>query len=299
MAWLFSQKMVENLENSPFLPVQAADCSEVTCLDGKPSAQSKSTPMPQAFLWQDSKTAFSLLSRYGMTLETLTADRGEALLTSYLAAFPVRTSPVQAKVPESTEKEADSGKKWQESFLRYNPNTSSWKTHQCLFDEDLPELSVILPKWGMTVNGVVYQRRNLARPMSEIEYGLKQDVQWATPTTMDKLPPKSQTALLREATVTRAGRKRPANLRDQVSRPHMWPTPTASASKGSSPAALTRKNGRCRKNDRLDHAVGDSRDGRLNPEFCEYLMGWPTGMTELSPLAMDRFHEWLQQHGFC
>jgi hypothetical protein len=76
-----------------------------------------------------------------------------------------------------------------------------------------------------------------------------------------------------------------------------WPTPCASASKGSSPAALTRKSGKSRVNDRIDHAVMASDGGQLNPEWVEWLMGWPIGWTELKPLAMDRFREWQQQHG--
>lgn len=38
------------------------------------------------------------------------------------------------------------------------------------------------------------------------------------------------------------------------------------------------------------------QDGQLNPEWVEWFMGWPIGWTELKPLAMGKFHEWLQQH---
>lgn len=37
-------------------------------------------------------------------------------------------------------------------------------------------------------------------------------------------------------------------------------------------------------------------DGRLNPTWVEWLMGWPMGWTALAPLATDKFHEWQQQH---
>ena len=77
----------------------------------------------------------------------------------------------------------------------------------------------------------------------------------------------------------------------------MWPTPCASASKGSSPAALTRKSGKSRARDRIDHAVMASDGGQLNPEWVEWLMGWPIGWTGLEPLAMDKYHEWRRQHG--
>jgi hypothetical protein len=36
--------------------------------------------------------------------------------------------------------------------------------------------------------------------------------------------------------------------------------------------------------------------GQLNPEWVEWLMGWPIGWTGLKPLAMDKFHLWQQQH---
>jgi hypothetical protein len=37
--------------------------------------------------------------------------------------------------------------------------------------------------------------------------------------------------------------------------------------------------------------------GHLNPEWVEWLMGWPIGWTALEPLETARFQEWQQQHG--
>ena len=58
----------------------------------------------------------------------------------------------------------------------------------------------------------------------------KRRVYWPTPVCMDSLPPKSAKALMREATVARPGRSRPANLRDcvQPESIKIWPTPKAS-----------------------------------------------------------------------
>ena len=39
--------------------------------------------------------------------------------------------------------------------------------------------------------------------------------------------------------------------------------------------------------------------GQLNPEWVEWLMGWPIGWTALEPLATDRFQRWLRLHGGC
>ena len=59
---------------------------------------------------------------------------------------------------------------------------------------------------------------------------------WATPNTMDYLPQRSIDALKRQAEGSRKGRKRPANLREQVNpetvklweEPKIWKTPIAS-----------------------------------------------------------------------
>lgn len=59
---------------------------------------------------------------------------------------------------------------------------------------------------------------------------------WATPNTMDYLPQRSTEALKRQAQGSRKGRKRPANLREQVNpgtvqqwdEPQIWKTPAAS-----------------------------------------------------------------------
>ena len=55
----------------------------------------------------------------------------------------------------------------------------------------------------------------------------------------------------------------------------MFPTPTATMHKGSSPAALTRKDGQDRSRDRLDHFLQSLEgSGQLNPTWVEWLMGW-------------------------
>ena len=42
------------------------------------------------------------------------------------------------------------GVKWHESLVRYDPDSCSWRTHRCLWDEALPWSSVTLPASGMT-----------------------------------------------------------------------------------------------------------------------------------------------------
>jgi len=42
--------------------------------------------------------------------------------------------------------------------------------------------------------------------------------------------------------------------------------------------------------------LNDVAGGKLNPEWCEWFMGWPIGATGLGPLGMDRFPSWQRAH---
>jgi hypothetical protein len=37
--------------------------------------------------------------------------------------------------------------------------------------------------------------------------------------------------------------------------------------------------------------------GQLNPDWVEWLMGWPIGWTDCEPLGTDRFLLWWSLHG--
>jgi hypothetical protein len=37
--------------------------------------------------------------------------------------------------------------------------------------------------------------------------------------------------------------------------------------------------------------------GRATPEIHEYLMGWPTGWSDIKPLETGKLQQWRQQHG--
>ena len=70
--------------------------------------------------------------------------------------FPCQDISSAGKVLESKVNVLGFGQKWHELLVKYDLDTCSWKTHQCLFPEDLHESSVTLPKWGMTRNGHVF-----------------------------------------------------------------------------------------------------------------------------------------------
>ena len=47
--------------------------------------------------------------------------------------------------------------------------------------------------------------------------------------------------------------------------------------------------------DKERHQIGAGNGGKLNPDWIEWLMGWPIGWTALKPLETERFRLWL--HG--
>lgn len=159
MSWHYSRVLVE-------------EYSVANYLDGEQSALLKLNPTPQAYLSSDRMTDFSRLSLFGMTFAPLTADVGEAVLMSFLEAFPARIYQPSERVKGSTEKEAACGRKWQGSLAKYDPDTHSLKTAQCSLFEGSTEYAVTLPRWGTMRNGELYQLPTLAQITEETESGL-------------------------------------------------------------------------------------------------------------------------------
>lgn len=74
-----------------------------------------------------------------------------------------------------------------------------------------------------------------------------------------------------------------------------WPTPSVAMHKGSSEGALTRVNGKSHIMNRLDYPVElDGKNGRLNPQWVEWLMNWPLGWTSLEPMTNENWQRWKE-----
>jgi len=261
MSWLFSRALVEEF-------------SAATSWDGAPYAPLSVMPTQHKF-WRNDKTMdASQLSRFGLTCAVLTEGRGEALLTWFRADSRVRTYPLPEMGPGSMASVRAYGGKWQESSAKYDLDSSSWRTHRCLWEEALPWSSVTLPSWGMTRSGFVYQHPTAERPISAIDCGL-----WPTPTVHGNhnRPGASKTAGLGLSTAAK-----------------MWPTPTAGSPKSG---GTMQEWGGSRNWVRKEQP--ELASGQLNPDWVEWLMGWPIGWTDLKPLEMAKFHEWQRQHSPC
>ena len=176
MAWLISQAMMNRYSNSHCSRVQAAGFLAENCSDGEPSVQSSVMPSPHKFWHNDKTMEFSNLSQFGQTCAVLTEHDGEDVLMSYLEDFPVKTSVVQESTLELGGGVLDCGVRWQELLAKFSRDSCSWKTHRCLFIEDLELSSLTWPAWGMTRDGELLERVTLPRLIAGNDY-----FSWLTP----------------------------------------------------------------------------------------------------------------------
>jgi DNA (cytosine-5)-methyltransferase 1 len=344
MSWLYSQALV-------------AAYSAGTCSDGEQSALLSGNPIPQAYCAPDRMTAFSRLSRFGMTFKPLTDALGEELLTSYLAGFLAKTSVQQDAEPGLMERNPACGNTWRESLGRYDRDTHTLKTAQCSLFEDSTLSSPTLPRWGLMRSGELFRQQTLVPPIAETESGLlparsyliptptaspdapnhgsnshgphnllevaqtgwKPGMMWPTPTS---------TLGTNGGQVTPSKGREGGTLIEALSARTLWPTPCANET-GENPEKLIermKKYGRTGSavhmklstkvqmwptptahNAKETNAPSESNlhtptlaaqaGGALNPTWVEWLMGWPLGWTDLKPLEMDKYQQWLQQHG--
>lgn len=284
MSYIFSRALVE--------AYLAANCSE-----SAPSAPSSSNPIPQAYCSPGRMTAYSRLSRFGMTYAPLTDDHGAALLTWYREAFLVRTFQPQERAAVLMGSVPDCGGKCTGLLAMYDLNTSLWKTPQCSL---LAGLDVFLETWpraGMMRNGWCWGRMKWVRRMSESACGyllsappLGLAMKFATPQARD----------FRTGEARRwEDPARSRNLNDQIAK---FPTPRTKGMCGGSGAFQKMKaleaEGIVTTEERKQMTAGNG--GQLNPTWTEWLLGWPLEWTVLKPLATDKFRQWRQLHsGFC
>jgi hypothetical protein len=157
----------------------------------------------------------------------------------------------------------------------------------------------------MTHSGFVYQHPTAERPISGIDSGL-----WQTPVADDSVNRK------RGKWNSRGEPK----LSAQVKHPEYWLTPTVCGNYNAPKEGTKRGTGLataarmwpmpCAGSVKWGGTMqewGGSQNwvrkempelaaGQLNPEWVEWLMGWPIGWTDLKPLAMAKFQEWQRQH---
>ena len=156
---------------------------EDICSGGEPFAPLKSK-ITHAVFYSNGKLMDSYLDSLSGTMSAHSMENlGEEKSMSSAEDFLARTSVLRGGGEDLMVQDQDYGAKWQGSFAKYDPNTHSLKTHQCLLFEDSTESCVTLPRWGLMQDGECWEQMTLVQTMKEKESGLLQ--KYPTPNASD------------------------------------------------------------------------------------------------------------------
>lgn len=236
---------------------------------------------------------------------------GGVASTSSPVASPARTSASPARERASTASAAVSSLSCCESFAKYDPSGSSWRTSQRSLLGDLIEYSGRWPNSGSMRSGACYRQPTPVLPTCESGGGAWLGTpMFPTPLVGDAHLSSSPDAAKRRLAEGKATLSRVAALfptpragkttdedeaswrarqeRGDVATPplalavRMIPTPTVGDSKSSARANYTE--GAMHHGVTLtDYARQTPVPGQLNADWVELLMGWPDGWTVLPP----------------
>lgn len=229
----------------------------------------------------DSGTASCRTSPSGTTSALLMGDLGGGLSMSLAGDSLVKTSQPQERGRASRAAARGSGRRCTESFARFDRDSCLWRTPQCSLLAGLDVFSETWPRAGMMRRGWCWELQMSEPRMSARESGFSRTT-WLTPMALDGMR-----STMKLESLAKHWEKHPnSNLAEQVAA-RMLPTPMANDAKNNGGPGQ-----QARKSPQLGAVVG----GALNPPWVEWLMGWPIGWTDSSPLEMDRFRLWLQLH---
>ena len=193
-----------------------------------------------------------------------------------------------------------SGQKCLDSLKKSNPNSllermcKDLLTSKTAWSSDRCKMTWLVKVSKSNVS--LYQLRASVLGTNDSESGL-----WATPNTMDYLPPRSAAGTKKLMEGHRKGRTKPSNLREQVDPEtmKMYPTPSASCQmdvvappetvkQNSSGWSVTRVGTGTKFGAKLNDVVNKINQpikpgGKLNPTFVEFLMGFPENWTKIEP----------------
>ncbi len=214
-------------------------------------------------------------------------------LTSSAEDSPVKTCPLLENEQELMGLEADSGASMSDVFAHYDPVTSSWKTYQVsLLTQQWDEFSETWPRAGMMRNGRSFLLPTWEPHILERESGL-----WPTPDVV---------SAIHHGMVKTCGGQ--VHLPQAVNNPKYWPTPVSQeGGEGNDPSSRGKKlhikvlkwptptardykhpglpEKRLLRMEQRSQPLSEVIGGSLNPQWVEWLMGYPSGWTDLEVSA--------------
>ena len=216
------------------------------------------------------------------------------------------------------------------SSAKYDPASRSWRTAQFSLLAGLDEFSGTWSRWGSTRNMEFWERSTPGHRISESGSGLwpiirvqdgerggRGDLIQAVRGNKNAHFRLWQTPVADDAVDRKKGKWNSRGEPKLSAEVLMWPTPTANCSTGAghqgrqgglnlqtavkwaTPTVCgnyNKKGASAKSGDGLATQAG----GALNPDWVEWLMGWPIGWTACEPLETGKFRQWPQWHsGYC
>ena len=278
MSWHFSQA------------VEAA-FSEATCWDGEQSAPLSPTTTPDGCSWPAKMTAACDLSLFGTTCPASTGSPGLDVWMSSLVVSHAKTSALPEREQESPGQDRDSGVSLLGSLARFDRDSYSWKTPQLSLLGGSEPFSEIWPRWGLMRDGVCWeQMKPPSRLIAERSRSATRGIEsgsWVadrapTPTVCGNYNRKGASPTSGDGLATWVRQR--------------LPTPRCHDAKVMGPSELNRNSVRLAAMVKWPKE-SQQPGGPLNPEWVEWLMGWPIGWTALEALDRGRFQQWKCAHG--
>jgi hypothetical protein len=299
MSYIFLQEQGEEFSVECFSDIPAYVLSKSKSIQGKSCCK-------------DSETESCQDSRFGTMFARSTGNPGAEKSMLSQVDFLVRTFQQPEKEPGSVEAEADCGGRWRELSAKYDPDTCGWKTARCLWEEDLDWSCLTLPKWGSLHDGELWERTTPEHLTNGTGYGF-----WPTPKASYDGTSEKTLQMVRDGTAE-------ASLVRVVKMPEMWPTPTKQDFKCRGPnskqqglpdvikrggtyptpgtTGMSNGTGNCEKANKLYESGAINEEerrsmragngGQLNPDWTEWLMGWPICWTSLEPMQEIVWLDW-------
>lgn len=273
MSWI--HRGSESLRCSP---VAVEGCTAPTCSAGDPCARSSGKRAPSGCSSRASTTARCHHSQSGMTCAPLTGCPGVVGWMSSQADSPVSRSASRAGEPPGMTC-ATGGLTPRGSLARWDRASRTWRTCQVsllgLMGTDEP-YSETLPTWGLMRSGRLHTLPAWERPITARVSGyspgdrvtVRCEVGW--PNTVEWWSARVLYDNVDLIDVERSDGVIDCYPREWVLPVHL-PTPTKNDAKNTGSPARRR-----RRTVPLDGLVR----GPLNPEWIEWIMGWPQGATD-------------------
>ena len=303
--------------NSPYSREQAAVSLEPNFSVGEPLAMSKTMRTAKRSSRRELPMEFWMKHLSSETLSALSATASQRHIMGWLMSLPAASPASHSRSQERGSQKMTPetcGPKPSHVFASLNLDLPSSKTSPVFYkshtsDEYLGKL----PKAGMICDGECWELPTLEQIIAERDSGfwptprankvggysskdfsltLEQAVlMWPTPNTQGYRSD-GELAMLAKRAKDYEEYHAMTGRAAQSKRMKHWPTPVSRDWKMSGRKSEAKRQAR-----RMAFCATVDTGGQLNPTWVEWLMGWPLGWTDLRPLEMDKYQQWLREFG--